>query len=66
MGENKKQHPRIAMSSKMTQEQCDELVSLEEGNPNGEEYSKRLDTFYKKHNFRSATLEERWAMDSEQ
>lgn len=66
MEEKKNKHPRIADVTTMTEEQVKELLSLEDDNPDVEEYSRRVEDFYKKHNLRSATLEERWAMDSEE
>lgn len=65
MEENKNPRSRIADITTMTEEQVKELLSLSEDHPGGEEYSRRLNEFYKKHDFRNPTLEERWTMDSE-
>lgn len=66
MDESKKQCAKIADISTMTEEQLIEFLSLDKDHPGGEEYVRRVNKFYEKHNLRNATLEERWAMDSEQ
>lgn len=66
MDESKKQRAKIADISTMTEEQLVEFLSLDKDHPGGEEYSRRVNEFYEKHNLRNATLEEKWAMDSEQ
>lgn len=66
MDESKKQRAKIADISTMTEEQRVEFLSLDNDQIDCEEYVRRVNKFYEKHNLRNATLEERWAMDSEQ
>lgn len=53
------------MTSKMTSDQIKELISLEKDDPSAEEYRKRLNDFYDKHNFRSPTIADKWKEESE-
>lgn len=66
MDDGKKRRAKIADITTMTQEQVKEFLSLDKDHPGGEEYSRRVNEFYKKYNLRNATLEERWEMDSDQ